>query len=377
MRRQNDTLTLDRWLVFSFLALILFGLVMVASASIAKSYAYFHVDLYFFIKQLIFSILALAAVTFMIFIPTQIWQRLGQWWIVIALVLLILVLVPGVGRSVNGSQRWIHLGPLVIQVSEAAKWCAVMYIGDYLVRHQHNITTSILSLVKPLAVLALMAGLLLLEPDFGATVVIFTTALGMMFIAGARLRWFVLFIVIGALAAGALIVISPYRMHRLVGFLHPWHDQLGAGYQLVQALIAIGRGGIFGVGLGDSLQKLFYLPEAHTDFILSIIAEELGLIGILCLLALFAILVWRGLKIACQAYHLQQFFDAYTGYGVTLWLGMQVIVSACVNLGLLPTKGLALPFISYGGSSLLIDCLAVGLLLRIDLQNRIATKQWL
>lgn len=373
LRRDNQSLTLDRGLAFAFLILLLFGLVMVASASIAKAQAYMGFGLYFFIKEAIFVCIGIVACAGMIFIPTRKWQKLGQWWIVIGLLLLMIVLVPGIGRDVNGSRRWIALGPIAIQVSEAVKWCAVMYVGDYLVRHGEAIK-SLVGLIKPLIVLAVMGALLLLEPDFGATVVMFATALGMMFMAGARIRWFVLFIVLAAAAAGGLIIISPYRMYRLIGFMHPWHDQLGAGYQLTQALMAVGRGGVFGVGLGDSLQKLFYLPEAHTDFILAIIAEELGLIGVLCLLAVFAFLVYRGIKIAARAVQLAQYFEAYIAYGVVLWIGMQVVVSCCVNVGLMPTKGLTLPFISYGGSSLVIDCLAIGLLLRIDLQNKLFSR---
>ena len=368
--QQQSLLKLDRGLVFALLALLAFGLVMVASASIARAQVFIGFGLYFFVKEAVFVAIGVCACGFMVFVPTKQWQRLGQWWIVIGLILLLLVLVPGIGRSVNGSRRWIALGPIALQVSEAVKWCAVMYVGDYLVRHGDAIK-SLTGLIKPLIVLAFMGVLLLLEPDFGATVVMFATALGMMFLAGARIRWFVLFIAIAVLAAGALIIVSPYRMYRLVGFMHPWKDQLGAGYQLTQALIAVGRGGVFGVGLGNSLQKLFYLPEAHTDFILAIIAEELGLIGVLCLLVLFGFLIYRGIKIAARAYQLQQHFESYIGYGVVLWVGMQVIVNACVNVGLLPTKGLTLPFISYGGSSLVIDCLAIGLLLRIDLQSKL------
>lgn len=366
-----DSLTLDPWLLVAVIGLLMTGLVMVASASAATSQHNTGFALYYFIKQFIFALLAVGAMWFMLFVPTKTWKKLGPFWLILGIILLMLVLVPGIGREVNGSRRWIHLGPISLQVSEAIKWCVVMYIGDYLVRHGQSTRTTFLGLIKPLFVLGVMGILLLLEPDFGATVVIFATALGMMFMAGARLRWFYFFILLAILAGVLLIIISPYRMERFIGFLDPWKDQFGAGYQLTQALIAFGRGGIFGVGLGDSLQKLFYLPEAHTDFILAITAEELGLVGVLCLLTLFCIVVWRGLKIAKTAHLLDHLFEAYAAYGVTFWLGIQVVVNFGVNIGLLPTKGLTLPLISYGGSSLVIDCVAIGLLFRIDFQNRL------
>lgn len=362
--------SLDGWLLSAVIGLLMIGLIMVASASIAKAQFYTGFGLYFFTKQFIFAILAIMAIGFMLFVPTKTWQKLGPVWFLIGMFLLLLVLVPGIGRTVNGSQRWIALGPIAIQASEAVKWCAVMYLGDYLVRHQESARTTFVGLIKPLFVLALFAVLLLLEPDFGATLVIFATALGMMFMAGARLRWFYLFVIVAIAAAGLLVLVAPYRMERFIGFLSPWKDQVGAGYQLVQSLIAVGHAGLWGMGLGDSLQKLFYLPEAHTDFILAVTAEELGFIGVLFILTLFAILTWRGLKIAKTAQLAGQLFDAYAAYGVTFWLMVQVIINCGANIGLLPTKGIALPLISYGGSSLVIDCIAIGLLFRIDLQNK-------
>lgn len=367
----ENTLTLDPWLLLAVTGLIMVGLVMVASASLATAQYHTGFALFYFVKQLIFSVIAIGAIAFMLFVPTRIWEKLGPVWLIFGFIFLLLVLIPGIGREVNGSRRWIDFGPVAVQVSEAVKFCVVMYIGDYLVRHGQSVKSTFLGIIKPLVVLGLVGILLLLEPDFGATVVIFTTALGMMFMAGARLRWFYLFILVGVCAAIALVLVSPYRLERLTGFMNPWADQFGSGYQLTQALIAFGRGGIFGVGLGDGLQKLFYLPEAHTDFILAIIAEELGLVGVLGLLLLFSILVWRGLKIAKTSHVLDRLFSAYAAYGVTFWLGIQVVVSFGVNIGLLPTKGLTLPLISYGGSSLIIECMAIGLLFRIDLQNRI------
>jgi cell division protein FtsW len=244
-------------------------------------------------------------------------------------------------------------------------------MANYLVRHGNEARQSLKGVVKPMVALASMGLLLLLEPDFGATVVLFVTALGMMFMGGVRIRWFSILIACAVLAVVLLVIFSPYRLARLTGFLHPWDNQLDTGYQLTQSLIAFGRGGIFGVGLGNSIQKLFYLPEAHTDFVFAIIAEELGLIGVLLLLGLFIVLVWRGLSIARIAHLQKEMFDAYLAYGITFWLGMQVVVNIGVNVGLLPTKGLTLPFISYGGSSLVVDCMAAALLLRVDYQNKL------
>jgi cell division protein FtsW len=364
-------LTLDRPLLCAFFAILLIGLVMVASASMPAAYQHHHHEFYFFIKQFIFSIVSLIAMVVVLQFPNRFWRDLGIVWLIGAFVFLVLVLVPGVGHVVNGSRRWLRLGPVALQVSEFVKLCAVMYMAGYLSRHGEAVRTTLMGVVKPLLVLGLMGVLLLMEPDFGATVVIFVTALGMMFMAGVRVRWFALLIGLAAVACVLLVFLSPYRMARLTGFLHPWATIHTTGYQLTQALIAFGRGGIFGVGLGDSLQKLSYLPEAHTDFILAIFGEELGLIGVLVLLGLFIVVVWRGLKIARAAEALGDLFKAYMAYGITFWLGMQVIVNYGVNLGLLPTKGLTLPFVSYGGTSLLIDAIALAMLLRIDIETKL------
>lgn len=362
--------TLDKTLLFVVLAILGTGLVMVASASMPIATYHHQFGFYFFIKQFIFAMLGIIAAFVAINIPTELYNRFRAAWLVIAIVLLCLVLVPGIGRAVNGSRRWIHIGPIALQVSELVKLCAVMYISGFLVQHGDEARETFIGVLKPLGMLAVMGVLLLLEPDFGATVVVFVTVLGVMFMAGIRIRWFLILIAMGIVACTLLVYLSPYRLARLTGFLHPWANQYGSGYQLTQSLIAFGRGGIFGDGLGNSIQKLFYLPEAHTDFILAITGEELGFVGIFSLLALYAILIWRGLKIAQLAQKLDQLFDAYLAYGITFWLGLQMIVNYGVNLGLLPTKGLTLPFISYGGSSLLIDCAVIGILLRIHLQNQ-------
>jgi len=367
----QSRLTLDGYLVVSVTSLILIGLVMVASSSMVIATTHHLPALYFFMKQFIYLILGLCASSLIIYVPTKHYQRFKPLWLILGLILLFIVLIPGIGHVVNGSRRWIRLGPIAIQVSELVKLFAIMYLAGYLVQHAIEVKETLLGVVKPLALLALFAALLLLEPDFGATVVLFVTALGMMFMAGVRIRWFILLIILGAVLVGALVFFSPYRLARLTGFLNPWANQHDTGYQLTQSLIAFGRGGWFGVGLGNSVQKLFYLPEAYTDFVFAVMGEELGLFGVWGVLLLFAMMVWRGLVIARAAHLKLAWFDAYLAYGITFWLGMQVVVNIGVNVGLLPTKGLTLPFISYGGSSLVLNCMVIAMLLRIDLQTKI------
>lgn len=371
MERKPPPLKLDYIIILAWGGLLIIGLVMVTSSSMVVGQHSYGNSFYFITRQSIFAVIGIAAALLMITIPTQYWKSVGATWLITGLVLLILVLIPGIGHVVNGSRRWIIFGPIAIQVSELVKLCAVMYVAGYLCRHAQAVKSSFIGVMKPVFALGLMGLLLLMEPDFGATVVMFMTALGMMFMANARLRWFYLLMILALLGGGLLIFFSPYRMARFLGFLNPWSDQLGTGYQLSQSLIAFGRGGIFGVGLGNSVQKLFYLPEAYTDFILAIIAEELGALGIILVLALFGLLLWRGMMIGKRAHTQSEWFDAYCAYGLTFWLSMQVMVNAGVNMGLLPTKGLTLPFISYGGSSLVVDCMVIGILLRIDLQNQL------
>lgn len=368
-------LKLDYVVLVAFIGLLTVGLVMVTSSSMAVGQYNYGSSFYFIIRQAIFAGIGIVALLVCLTIPTKYWQDRGANWLIVGLILLVMVLIPGIGHVVNGSRRWIIFGPVAIQVSEVVKLCAVMYVATYLCRHGDAVRASLEGVLKPIFALGMMGVLLLLEPDFGATVVIFVTALGMLFMAGARLRWFYVLIIAACLAAGALIIFSPYRMARFLGFLHPWNDALATGYQLSQSLIGFGRGGIFGVGLGNSIQKLFYLPEAYTDFVLAVIGEELGAIGVALVLFLFGLLVWRGLNIGKKAHEQNFMFDAFCAYGLTFWMAMQVIVNMGVNLGLLPTKGLTLPFISYGGSSLVIDSIVIGILLRIDLQNQMRGQQ--
>ena len=291
------------------------------------------------------------------------------------LALLVVVLVPGIGYEVNGSTRWLPLGVINLQVSELVKLFLFIYVAGYLVRHGEAVRSSLLGFLKPMLMVGLAGLLLLLEPDFGATVVIMGTVLGMTFLAGARFIQFMSFVMLFASAAMLLVVTSPYRMQRLTSFANPWADPFDSGFQLTQSLIAIGTGGWFGTGLGGSVQKLFYLPESHTDFLFAVLSEELGFIGVSVVVLLYAVIFFRSLKIAAQAEKAGNYFAAYMAYGIGIWLSMQAIINMGVNVGLLPTKGLTLPLMSYGGSSLIVCCVAIGLLMRINYESNGVTKQ--
>ncbi|MFA7552653.1 MAG: putative lipid II flippase FtsW [Spongiibacteraceae bacterium] len=359
----------DQVLVGCGLALIVIGFIAMSSASIefaAEKYGspFFHVLRYLFHLSL-----ALVGCLVVYRIPMSFWQRTDWFWLLVGLGLLLLVLIPGVGREVNGSRRWLSLGPLTLQSSELAKVCVIIYLAGYLVRRQGEVREQWRGFVKPMAVLFLVTLLLMLEPDFGATVVTLGTAFGMIFLAGVRLWQFCL-VILAALAALVILVVSePYRMQRLTAFTDPWADQFNSGYQLTQSLIAFGRGEWFGVGLGNSIQKLFYLPESHTDFVFAIYAEEFGFVGAMVLIGLFALLVVRILQAGRTAEKLGQLFGAYIAYGIALMLSGQVFINIGVNTGLLPTKGLTLPFLSYGGSSLIVCCALLAVVLRINAES--------
>jgi cell division protein FtsW len=275
------------------------------------------------------------------------------------------VLVPGIGHEVNGARRWVRFGVMNLQVSEPARLCILVYLAGYVVRQQKALRERFVGFLRPMLVLSLCCALLLAEPDFGAAIVLLATALVIMFVAGARIRDFLIFFSAALVAMVSLAVTSPYRMKRLTGFLDPWADPYDSGFQLTQSLIAIGRGEWFGVGLGDGVQKLFYLPEAHTDFVFAVFAEEFGLLGSFVLIALFLALLWRVFKLAMRAANSERFFEAYLAIGLGTWLGLQAFINVGVNMGLLPTKGLTLPLISYGRSSLIVTMVAIALLLRI------------
>ncbi len=369
-RAMTPPVPYDRLLIFLVVVLATFGLLMVASASIVVSEQQFHQPFYYFYRQLIFMLLGILIGSVVVQFEIASWEKMGGVWLTGTMLLLALVLLPGVGKVVHGSARWIGAGVFRIQVSELAKFAVVIYMAGYLVRRNDEIKTNFSGFLKPMGLLVVIAVLLLKEPDFGATVVIVATTLGMMFLAGMRLRQFVLLLLLVLLGLSAIAISEPYRMARLTSFLNPWANPFKSGYQLTQSLIAFGRGGWFGVGLGQSIQKLFYLPEAHTDFLFAVIAEEFGLIGMLMVTLLFTLLVLRIFYIGKQAQQLGRHFAGLMAYGFGLWIAIQFIVSMGVNSGVLPTKGLTLPLVSYGGSSMLIICIVIALLMRIDYENR-------
>jgi cell division protein FtsW len=354
------------------LALLGLGLVMITSASSEVAAAQSGNPLYMMIRHIIYLVLGIGACGVTLMIPIATWQRLGWWLLMGAFGLLIAVLLPGIGREVNGSMRWIGFSFFNVQPSEIAKVFVVIFLAGYLIRRQTEVRETWMGFFKPFVVLMPMAFLLLMEPDIGATVVMMGAAAAMLFLGGVGLFRFGLMVVLAVGAVFLLVQAQPYRMARLITFTDPWSDQFGSGYQLTQALIAFGRGQWLGVGLGNSVQKQFYLPEAHTDFVFSVLAEELGVVGSLCTVALFMFVCIRGMYIGLWAERAKQFFAAYVAYGLSfLWIG-QFLINIGVNVGLLPTKGLTLPFLSYGGSSLVICCACLGLLLRIEWESRAA-----
>ena len=361
---------IDYWLVTSVMILATLGLVMVASASITFADREIGQPFYYAFRQAIYIGLGLAIGVALFKLRLVDLERLGMVLLLSAMAMLLLVLVPGVGVEVNGAARWINAGLFRLQVSEPAKLMFIIYLASYLARHGEEVRTRISGFMKPIGLLAIAALLLLLEPDFGATVVLTATVMGMIFMAGVKLVQFSGALGLAGLLLASLAVSSPYRMNRLTTFMDPWADPFDSGFQLTQSLIAIGRGEWFGVGLGGSIQKLFYLPEAHTDFVFAVLAEELGLLGVCLIIVLYAVLVWRAFLIAAQAVRAENLFAAYLAYGIGIWFGLQSFINIGVNMGLLPTKGLTLPLMSYGGSSMIVMCAAVALLLRVDYETR-------
>lgn len=360
----------DKWLIGAAFGLLILGLMMVASSSVMISTKYFHQPFHFLIRQICYLLAGLVISLVVIRTDSSFWEKISMPLLILCLLMLLIVLIPGLGRSVNGSRRWLSLGPIGIQVSELAKLTIIFYLAGYLVRQQKSVSESVVGFIKPMLILGLVAVLLLLEPDFGATVVITGTVMALLFLAGVRLRYYLGLLLLVSFSLVLLALSSPYRVARLTAFLDPWADQYNSGYQLTQSLIAFGRGGWFGSGLGESIQKLLYLPEAHTDFLFAVLAEELGLLGVLAVMALYSILVIRGLTIAYIAHGQNRLFASYTAYGLTFWLALQAAINMGVNAGLLPTKGLTLPLLSYGGASMIMNCVVIALLLRIDHENR-------
>lgn len=364
---------IDPALLWSAIMLLTLGLVMVYSASIAVaegSRAFGNQPAYFLVRHGIYLCIGLMIGAIAFQIPLKLWQKLAPYLFIFGVLLLIVALIPGIGLKINGSRRWIPLGPVNLQPSELVKLFALLYAADYTLR-KREIMHDLKKAFLPMAVvMTLVGGLLIGEPDYGAFVVIVFIVMGILFLGGMKTWLFIFLFVLLLLVFTALIVISPYRMDRLIGFMNPWEDPYGKGYQLSHAFIAFGRGEWFGMGLGASVGKLFYLPEAHTDFLLSIIAEELGFAGVLLVVCLFAILVHRAFAVGRQCVQLERFYPALVAMGVGIWMGVQGFINMGVNVGLLPTKGLTLPLMSYGGSSLVASCVALAILLRVDWENR-------
>lgn len=355
--------------LLALLFLISLGLVMVASSSMEIAEARTDDAFYYLKRQLTLLLPGIAAAVVVYQIPLSFWKQFSGVFLLLGFLLLVLVLVPGVGRKVNGSMRWINLGPFGFQPSELCKLFVVIYMAGYQVRRTQEMRNEWSGFMIPLAIMCLLVVLLLLEPDFGSVVVMMTAVMAMLFLGGVKLKQFIVLIVVSVLSAGLIAVSQTYRMKRLASFTNPWEDQFGSGYQLTQSLIAIGRGEWFGVGLGESIQKLFYLPEAHTDFLFSILAEELGLIGAISVVLGFSILVFSGLEIGKKAEKNGQLYSAYLAYGLSVLIGVQAFINMGVCIGLLPTKGLTLPFMSYGGTSLAICLVMAAFLLRVNFES--------
>ena len=356
-------------LLASAAALLALGLVMIASASVGIADRQVGDPTYYLVRQSLYVGLGMAAAFIAWQVPLSVWERSGPMWILISLLLLVMLFIPGLGRTVNGSTRWLLMGPFNLQVSELVKLAVIIYISGYLVRRGEEVRNTVGGFLKPMMLVGMFAVLLLAEPDFGATVVLAATALGMMFLGGVRL-WLFGVLVLFALAGMALLAISsPYRLERLTAFLNPWADPFNSGFQLTQALIAFGRGEWFGVGLGSSVQKLFYLPEAHTDFVYAVLVEELGMVGGSIVVLLFVALVARIFRIGRNAADAGMAFASHLCYGVGIWFALQAFINMGVNMGLLPTKGLTLPLMSYGGSSMIVMCVALALVQRVSLET--------
>lgn len=363
---ERSVVPFDPWLLGAAIALVLTGFIMITSASMDVAAAKFGGAFFFSLRHGIYIVLAIILAAIVVRLPISFWEKYGPWLLLLGAILLVIVLIPGIGRAVNGSQRWISLGPINLQASEVAKFCMVIYVSGYLVRRLSEVRSSWKGFVKPVLPLAFFVFLLLLEPDYGAAVVLMATVMGMIFLGGMRLFQF-LTVLIGAVGLVAVMAIAqPYRLARLKSFQDPWADPFGAGYQLSQAQIAFGRGEWFGTGLGNSVQKLFYLPEAHTDFVYSVLAEELGLLGALFVVVLYAILIARIFLVGRQAEKQSEFFKGYVAYGFGLIIAGQALINIGVNVGALPTKGLTAPLLSYGGSSLLVCSAMIAIVLRID-----------
>lgn len=359
----------DVTLILIALALMSIGIIIVTSASMPVADRLHDNPFYFAIRHGIYIVGAIVAAMVVLQLPMQFWRMSNPYLLLAAIGLLVAVLL--IGRTVNGSTRWLAIGPITIQAAEPAKLFFFAYLAGYLVRRYEEVTENLKGFIKPLVVFFVLAMLLLLQPDLGTVVVMFATTIGLLFLAGARLWQFFALVFVGVLAVVALIVFEEYRLKRVTSFLDPWADPFGAGYQLTQSLMAYGRGNWFGQGLGNSLQKLEFLPEAHTDFVMAILAEELGFMGVLAVLGLILWMVLRALSIGNRALEKSRAFDGFLAYSIGIWFSFQTAVNIGASAGILPTKGLTLPLVSYGGSSLIVMSVAVAILLRIDFELRV------
>ena len=370
MPRESAEAQLDGWLLLSAGALLIGGFIALASASMDLGARDYGNSFFFLTRQGVAALIGLSGALLAYHIPSRFWERLGLLPMLLAAVLLVLVLIPGLGREVNGSTRWLTFGTSIsVQVSEPVRLLVLMFVAGYAHRHEGELQQGMIALLKPLALVAIVAALLLGQPDFGYAALIMAMSMGVLFVAGARFRDVGALALAGVAAFAVLAWTSPYRLARVNSFLDPWSDPLNSGWQLTQSLMAIGTGHLSGAGLGAGVQKLFYLPEAHTDFIFAVIAEEAGLLGSLAVLAVFALLVARVLAVARDCAQRKRMFQAYFALGLGLCIGLQVLVNLGVNMGVLPTKGLALPLVSYGRSNLVITLVSLGILLRIGREN--------
>lgn len=358
----------DGWLLLAASALLAIGWVMVTSASSEIAASLTGNPYYYSIRHGIFVVFSVLVGLCALCIPLERWRRWGPGLLLLGIVLLMAVLL--VGREVNGSKRWISLGIINVQASEVAKLCLIVYFADYLQRYLPEVRREWGAFLRPFVVLGIYVALLIFEPDYGAIVVIGGCMMGMLLMSGAPLWRFGLVTILVVAAAGFLAVSEPYRLERITSFANPWADQYDSGYQLTQALIAFGRGHWLGLGLGNSVQKLFYLPEAHTDFVFAVLAEELGWVGAVSVVCLFALLIFRGIHIGRKAELRGWAFSAYLCYGISLVFGAQAFINIAVSTGMLPTKGLTLPLLSYGGSSLVVSCVMVAMVMRVDAELR-------
>jgi cell division protein FtsW len=373
-RLQGRLPALDYGLLLCALGITAFGFVMVASASLPVADNTYGSPFHFVIRHGLALALALGAGLLCFAVPVRWWERAGLMLFLVGLAMLVLVLIPGLGRTANGATRWIPLGPLNLQSSEFMKFFAVIYVSGYLVRRQAEVAGSVLGFVRPMILMAVASALILAEPDFGTTAVMLATIMGLLFLGGVpAINFAALTGMVGA-ALAALVIYEPYRLERLLNFTNPFADPYNKGFQLSQALIAFGRGEWLGVGLGHGIQKQFFLPEAHTDFLMAVVGEEFGFAGVALVILAFAFLVWRAFDIGVHAQRQGDLFAAYLAHGLGLGLGLQAFINIGVNVGLLPTKGLTMPFMSYGSNSLIVALMAVAVLLRIDRTLRLATR---